>query len=136
MLINRCVSGLYALLGAMLPLLVCWFTINAVIAHREATSDPNAPNPSNLPIAPTLGPFDVLVYADPWLAGRILLWAIPATVILTGLVGWAMGLPVLNKGTGLGPPHPTGLRLLLISMGVGLFAELPWVYAVGCVLLH
>lgn len=134
MLLKRCLWGMAALGGAWLPLLCSWLLLGTALDARAAASPEAAsPNPIRSP-AHFLGPVDLLVAVDLSFAGWINLWLVPGAVVLLGLVLWAMGVPVLRKGTALAPTCPRASRLVTASVAVGLFLAVPWLLALVRVL--
>ena len=130
MWLRRASRGVFALVGGILPAVVLWLLLVAAIDRRDsARSIPAAsPNPSKVP-AWELGWFEVLVYVDPYLAGNLYLWLVPGAVLLAGLSLWAAGVPLLTKKSPVGWPVPSFARVIGVSIAVGIFLALPWLYA-------
>jgi hypothetical protein len=132
---KRCLCGLTALIGALLPLIASWLLLAAAIERRRAAAhNPLAPNPAQPPMN-WLGPIEALVYVDPYFTGTIQMWwLLPGLLVLTGLFLWAMGVPVLRKGMSLAPTCPGVGRLASVSALVGVFLAIPWLLALVLVL--
>jgi hypothetical protein len=131
MWLGRVLRGLVALLTACLPAVLLWLLIVATIDHREAVraSTTASPNPAKAPAWWVLGLLDVLVYADPYLEGRIQLWLLPGAGLLLGLALWAAGLPVVTKESAAGWPMPRFVKVIGVALAVGAFLAIPWLYA-------
>jgi hypothetical protein len=133
-MLGRCIRGLLASIGVCLPALALWLLIVAILDHRDRVRSAaygQAPNPAKAP-AWMFGPVTVVVYADPYLAGTIYLWLYPGALLAGMVVLWAIGVPVLTKPSA-GWPAPSPLKVTLVSLGVGLFLALPWIYALALV---
>jgi hypothetical protein len=129
MLRRRGLRGLIALLGASLPVAIAWLLIVLIMGLRDSAARAvGTPNPAKV-AAHKLGLFDVVVYADPYLAGIINLWLLPGVAVLVGLVLWAMGIlaPIKQRFTGMASPGL--LTLTLTSVVVGVLLAAPWLYA-------
>ena len=129
MLLKRCSSCFAALVGALTPIVACWLVMLWRIERRSAIGSTNAPNPERAP-AWLLGPIDVLVYVDPWFAGTIVFWLLPGAVILAGLLLWATGMLGSRKPGADSRACRLVLRVLPISVAVGLLLALPWLYSI------
>lgn len=126
---RRAIRGVVGLLGGCLPTASFWLLIVATLHRRDAagTTTPS-PNPTKLP-AWRLGPLDVVVYADPYLAGTLTLWLLPGVALLIGVGLWGAGVPMLSKERPACWPVPRLLKVVWVSLAVGSFLALPWFYA-------
>jgi hypothetical protein len=115
--------------------MVLWLLIVIAVDHGHKTvpMPQLSPNPTRAP-ASMLGLGEVLVYADPYLAGTFYLWVVPGIALFALLVLWAMGAPVLIKKRYAGPSEPGLLKVAVASLAIGAFLAMPWLYALVCVL--
>jgi hypothetical protein len=135
MWLSRACRGVLALVGGFLPAAVFWLLLVAAIDCRDTarTVPIGSPNPAKIP-AWQLGWLEVLVYVDPYLAGNMYLWLLPGAAVLAGLALWATGVPVLTKKSPVGWPVPSYAKVIGVSLAVGAFLALPWLYAYMCFL--
>jgi hypothetical protein len=129
----RCIRGVIALCGALLPVVATWrMIVTAMAPHDAARPDTQAPNPAKAP-ADLLGPWSIFAYIDPYLAGTSSLW-IPAgqalfALVVLAIVVWALGVPALVRaGTG-GATEPGLLKAVTVALAVGVVLAAPWLYA-------
>jgi hypothetical protein len=135
MLVKRCVRGLVALVCTLLPILTCWLLIVWKIGQRNALGTSQAPNPAKAPMR-MFGPVEALAYIDPWFAGTIIFWLYPCALFVCGYTIWASGVLALRKDAKAPLRIICVARLALISIILGLFPSIPWLYAVSRILTH
>jgi hypothetical protein len=130
-LLRRILGSLTGLATASLPTIGLWFWL-AIAA--SSTKPSTAPNPAKAPWY-FLGPTDVLVYADPGLAGKQMWWwLLPGALLLLALVLWGAGVPVFTQQPAAGWPPPRLPLLALTCFAAGVFLATPWLCALGLVL--
>jgi hypothetical protein len=134
MFLRRLLGSTVSLVAACLPVAVVWLLILMAIKHQAGASPPGAsPNPSDQAV-PLLGLVEVLVYADPMMAGSISVWMVPATFLILAMAFWAAGVPVFTKQAPAGWPPPSLALVTMASLAAGVFAATPWLYAWGLLL--
>lgn len=129
--VRRAGWGLAIVGAGLAPLLLLWGAMLLILAAREADAPPpgRIPSPAKMPVY-LLGPFDVVVYTDPWFAGTIRFWFAPwlGLVVLCGILGMIFVEPRRQ-----GAPRPATGRSgtwLLAGLILGLVLAGPWVYGV------
>lgn len=126
MLLRRLQNGAIALAGILSPSGTAWALLLVRIAGRQASAPPTkAPNPTRAPWY-YLGPQEVLVEIDPWLAGTIMFWLCAGVLILTGFVTAVL---CWWPADSIGWKERRLTALLSISLLLGLGFAAPWLYA-------
>lgn len=130
MFLRRITGSMTALVSASLPTIGLWLWL----AIGSSTKPSAGPNPAKAPWY-FLGPTDVLVGADPGLAGYGLVWwLLPGALLLLALVLWGAGVPVFTKQPAADWPPPRLWLLASVCFAAGVFLATPWLYALGLVL--
>ena len=118
---------------ALGPMLAAALAMQMIASGEKLPAAPTAtPNPQSVSPA-SLGPLEILAYADPWWAGVGLFWLVGGLI----LISLAVVLAVVFVDVKAIRPTLRGPVVISLAMFMlGLFFATPWFYGIYCLLVR